>query len=290
MADDYHVLLANSAHPTDVVSDGITAALVQKVVVMPFVKAEDLPANTAVKLFRKDGSVTAETAAEAAAYTYSANSEISQTTVSATAAKTVVCTKISVEADQFGTITPADIPGYHGAAIARALDDEILALFSGFTGNTAVTATSVLTVADIMQAAYKVNASLAGRDGANLIGVFDYKGIYEIQKELTQTGATPFAIESMVSLLKSTQGLNGYRGSIPGVDCYCTDGLPTSSSDDVALVFNPDLAFGAMYSPGVQTRETWVGSSGFHTEYSSWIFNKCIEWNDLAGCTVKSDT
>lgn len=290
MADDYHVLLANSAHPTDVISDGITAALVQKVVVTPFVRAEDLPSNTATKLFRKDGSVTAESMAEAGAYTYSASSEITQSTVSATAGKTVVCTKITVEADQFGMVRPEQIPGYHGSAIARALDDEILALFTGFTGNTAVTATSVLTVADILLGAYRVNASLAGRDGANLIGVFDYKGVYEIQKELVQTGATPFSIESMISLLKSTQGANGYRGSIPGVEIYCTDGLPTSSSDDVGLVFNPDLAFGGMYSPGVQTKETWVGSSGFHTEFASWIFHKVIEWNDKAGCTVKSDT
>lgn len=289
MADDYHVLLANSAHPTDVVSDGITAALVEKVKVVPFVRAEDLPQNTAVKLFRKDGSVTAESANEAASYTYSASSEITQSTVSCTAAKTVVCTKISVEAQQFGTLSADSIPTYHAAAFGRALDDEILALFSGFTGN-AVTATSVLTPEDVLEAAYKVNSDYCSRDGANLVGIFEYKGVFELTKALIQSGAANFGAESQLSLLKGASRNNGYRGSLPGVDIYETDGLPTSGSDDVALVFNPDLAFGGVYSPSVNTIITDVGSSGFHREYASYIFHKVIEWNDNAGCTVKSDT
>jgi hypothetical protein len=289
MADDYHVLLANSAHPTDVVSDGITAALAEKVKVVPFVKAEDLPTNTAVKLFRKDGSVTGETISEAGAYSYSANGEVTQSSVSATAIKTCVCTKITVEGIQFGTISEADIPAYHSAGIGRALDDEIVALFSGFTGNT-LTCTSTLTAEDILQGAYKVNASYCARDGQNLVGFFDYKGVYEILKQLVQAGGTAFANESQISLLKGASRNNGYRGSLPGVDIYETDGLPTTGSDDQALVFNPDLAFGGMYGPSVQTWRIPVGSSGFHVEYASWLFHKVIEWNDTAGACIRSDT
>lgn len=283
--------ISNSAHVTDVISDGISAALVEQVVCLPHVYSEDLPVGTAVKLFRKDGSLTAENINESASYTFSASSELTQTTVSATAVKTVCVSKNTIESQQFGLIDNAKLIREQAAAIARKLDDDVLALFSGFTGNTAVTSTNILTVADIMQAVYSVNAAYASPMNGQLVGIFDFKGINEVRKELVASGASVFSMPSMATLLANMpEKPKGYAGSLPGVDLYQIAGLPTSGGDDVALVFNPALAFAGMYSPSVITKMVWVGSGGFWDEIASILFNKVVEYNDTAGCRVLSDT
>jgi hypothetical protein len=287
--------LANIAHITDVISDGITPALVNPTVVAPLIRYEALPVGTNVKKFRKDGYLIAEQVNESTVHTVDdAGQELTQSSVTATCVKLCSNCIVSVEAQQFSSITLADIARYIGEAIARDWDDEILALFSGFTGN-AVTASSVLTIADCLEAAYKIRAATAGVSTGPLKGVFDFKGIYEIQKELVASSAAHLAIPSEVALLQGMSGLNGYAGSKAGIDFYQTSGLPTSGTDDVALVFDPMLAFGAMVSPQPVVQVNWLGGAGsaqggYSHEVAGYIFCDVIEWNDQAGATIASDT
>lgn len=280
--------ISNAAKPTNVVSDAISAALVQAVVCVPHVYAEDLPVGTNVKLFRKDGSLTAEAVSESATYNFSASSELTQSTITATAVKTAVVSKLTVEAQQFTSIDMNKIAMEQGKAIARKLDDDVLALFDGLTN--VVTATNVLTVADIMQGAYTVRSALAGGIGRRLIGIFDYKGIFEVQKELMLSAASALTQAPLITLLTGLPQANGYVGSVPGVDLYQTDGLSTTGGDDQAAVFNPETCFAGVYSPSVQTRQVWVGSGGFWDEIASFVFSHVVEWNDTAGVEVRSDT
>lgn len=283
--------ISNSAHPTDVISDGISAALVKKVVLPPLIYKEDLPVGTAVKLFRKDGSLTAEDINESAAYSFSASSELTQSTVSATAIKTVCVSKLTAEAEQFGLIDQAKIVREQGAAIARQLDAAILALFSGFTSNTGVTSTSILTVADVMQAVYSVVNADAAPVGGMLTAVLHHKGLNEIKKEVMAAGAAVFSQPSMITLLQNApQTPNGYAGSLPGLNIFHTSGMPTTGGDNQQLVFNGEKAFAGMYAPSVQVRPTWVGSGGFWTELASFIFSKVVEWNDAAAVILRSDS
>jgi hypothetical protein len=284
----YETELSNSAKVTNVLSDGISAALVQNVVALPHVYAEDLPRGTMIKLWRKDGSLTAEAVSETSAYTPSASSELTQSTITATVAKTVCVSKLTVEAEQFGNIDLSKLAVEQGKAIARKLDADVVALFAGIA--TTVTASSILTVADVLQAAYSVRASLAGGIGAKLRGIFDYKGVFEIQKELLQSGGAALTNPELITLLTGLPQLNGYVGSLPGVDIYQTSGLPLSTSDDTGCVFNPETCFAGMYSPSVTVKPTWIGTAGFLTEVASYVFSSVVEWNDLAGCRVLSDT
>lgn len=298
----YNTELANILIPTDVISAGISAALVQAAVVVPLIYAEDLPAGTNVKKFRKAGSLTAEAVSESAPYTFSASSEYTESSVTVTAVKSAVASLLTVEAEQFSSINLARLAAEQGQAIARLLDDDVLTLFDEH--NNSVTCGSILTVDDILTAAYTVRAAVKGASKRKLIGVFDYKGINEIRKELVKSAASVFSIPEMVSLLRPSESMqtpNGYVGSLPGIDLFETDGLPSANSDDYALVFNPDLCYCAMYSPSVQVRTRWVGASqygesaapnatGFATEVASWVFSDVKEWNDTAGCTVRSDT
>ena len=287
--------LGNIVHQTNVISDGITAALVNPVVVAPLIRYEALPVGTNVKLFRKDGSLTAEEVAESTVQTVdAAGQELTQTSVTATCVKLCSNCILSVEAEQFSSITLGDIARYCAEAIGRDWDDEILALFTGFTGNPVVS-TSVLTLADCVEAGYKIRAATAGVSVGQLKGAFDFKGIFELQKEGLASGAAHYAVESEIALLKGMTGLNGYAGSKAGIDFYQTSGLPTSGSDDVALVFDPLLAFGGMISPSPIVKLNWLGGAGsaqggYSTEVAAYIFCDVIEWNDQAGATVSSDT
>ena len=89
--------LSNIIHRTDDISAAISAELVETVVVLPTIYTEDTTGGTNVKKFRKDGSLVAEAVAESAAYTFSANSELTQTSSTATATKIAVASKLTVE-------------------------------------------------------------------------------------------------------------------------------------------------------------------------------------------------
>jgi len=279
---------ANVVAPTDVISQGISAALVPNVVVMPLIYTEDLPTGTNLKKMRKAGSLTAETIAESNAYTFSASSEYTETSVNATAAKSVVISKATVELQQFSDTMSLDkLTEEQGKALARAVDAKPKALFSGLSQT--VTSTNILTVADLMQAAYLVQSGTSGVSGGQLRGVLDFKGVNEIRKEIVASGAAVFSQESMTSLLSGIVQLNGYVGSIPGVDLFATNGLPTDSSDDVGAVFDPNICFAGIVGV-VDNRSVWKGSEGLFDEMTAWIFSAYVEWNDAAGCGVKSDT
>ena len=280
----------NFALTTDVISAAISPALVSPVVVAPHIFYEALPVGTNVKLFRKDGSLVAETISETTAHTVdAAGQELTQSTVTATCVKLCSNCEISVEAEQWAGATYADIARYAGEAIARDWDDEILALFASFDNT--VTCSSILTIGDCIQAAYNVRANTSGVSSSRLVGIFDFKGMMEIQKEIVASGASNYSLESEISLLQGIRGNNGFSGSKAGIDFYQTSGLPTSGSDDQALVYDPAICFAGMISDSPEVRIDWAGGiGGYMTEISAYIFCDIIEWNDAAGCEVASDT
>jgi hypothetical protein len=288
---------ANISHVTDVISDAVSAALVQGVVVAPLIYGEDLPPDktTAVKLFRKDGYLAAETVSESAAQACDGSEqELTMTEITATAAKYAALNMLSVEAERFTPVTGQNIYDKIGQALARHWDQQIIALASGFSQG--VTSSTTLTVADMLQAAYLIRANCYGVVPAAMIAVLDYKGVNEILKELITSAASAWSIPSMTSLLSGLPGTNGFRGELPGIRVYETSGLPTANTatDDCAMLFAPSMAFCSMVDSQVNYREKWLGGTdgtrGYCTERDGWIFGDVKEWNDLAGIMLKSDT
>lgn len=291
----YETELANISHVTDVLSDGVTPALVQTPVVPALIRYEPLPTGTNVKLYRKDGSFSAEQINESSVQAIDgAEQELTMTEVTATAVKLCASCFITVEALRFSPITIPDLLAKLGAAIGRDWEDEILALYSGFTGNT-VTCASVKTFDDVLESAYYVRSGTAGVSDGRVVHVSDYKGLYELTKEQWNSGATPLSLMQNNALLQGYQlGQKGFRGERGGILFYETNGLPTSGSDDVSLTYDPMLAFGAMAdnAPVVTIRDLGAGDGtrGFGKELSAYFFCDVIEWNDAAGCPCLSDT
>lgn len=275
------------------VSSAMGEAFVASAIGLSLVQTEAFPDNTNTIKVRIAGSLTAETVAESTDYSYSASSELTDSSFSCVAKKSVLGTKITVEAARFGAgqANLARIAQEHGRAHARLFDSDLKALFSSVA--TAVTASTVLTKDNLIDARYNVVSAMKGAYSGRLVGMFDYKGVSEIQKELTSISASAFGNMEMLGVLGQPQAGNGYAGNLVGIDIYQTDGLPTSASDDVACVWDPSAGFFA----GVDGRDGLNNTlkdpaaiNGLSTEVLTWTFFKVIEWRDTACCRVLSDT
>jgi hypothetical protein len=291
MANEEKVMLAKIATPTDVVSDAISRALVDKVVLVPFVFAEDLPVGTPIKQARKDSALgSAVTRAEATAHTLAENVDnFTQSKVQLTTAKSVIASQITVEAIQFGEVSDEQIISKQSNSIARALDAAIKALAAGFTGS--VDAGAAMTAEALLEAVMLISAGNAAEDNSPCVAALTPKQVFQIQKQLIQSGATAWSNIQMLSLLQTLEQPNGYAGSLPGgVDVYRVNGLPTNAGKTRAMVFNPALAFFGVYGTVQVWRSGLTAANGLCNEIGSYVFNQVAEWNDAAGKMVESTT
>ena len=277
---------SNIIKNTDVISNGLGPALVTKVVGVPLIYAEDLPINTNKKLARKNGRLVAEVLAETTAYTASASSELTQTSVDCVAQKHVVVSELTAEAMRFTPITPEQVTQMMADALGRDLDEEIVDLIPGFSQS--VTSGSVATVSDFMDAAFQIDEEEAEKVGGNLRVLIDKKAAHEISKELVNSSAAVFSQEGMISLLSTMKAPNGYIGSLPGMDFFAKN-TKTDSGKRVSLVFNPDIAFFSMYDTQPSFAAIERRAEGFYLELSAYLFAKVVEWYDVAGCQVRSN-
>lgn len=291
MANEEKILLANIATPTDVVSNLISRALTNKIVLLPFVAAEDLPVGTNIKQARKDGALgEGATTAEATAYTLAnATADYTQSKVQITTAKTVIASQITVEAIQFGQVSDDIIIAKQSNSLARAMDTAVKALAAGFSAS--VDAGATMTAEALLEAVMLISAGNATEDNTPLVAALTPKQIFQIQKQLIQSGGSAWSNIAMLSLLQTLEQPNGYAGSLPGgVDVYRVNGLPTSGTDTQGMVFNPALAFFGVYGTVQVWRSGITAANGLCSEIGSYVFNQVAEWNDAAGKIVASDT
>lgn len=281
-----------AARPTDVYSDSISAALVARVVIVPLIHSEDLPTNTTVKYVKKDGALTASASAVSEASSYSTYSALTTSGVSMTAIKDVCASFITVEAQKFGGVDRALIARKQGEALARRLDNEVAALFNAHDHS--VTCASVMTVDDLIDASYNVRKNTVDVASPQLKAVLGLKAVNSLRKELVKSAASVYTMPQMATLLTGAQGQgNGYAGSLPGIDVYAFAGtFPTANGDDYQLVFDPAICYTGMYDASPSTVEVWTatGNPSFGLQVASWVFHAATEWNDDAGCTIRSDT
>lgn len=281
--------LSNFITVGNMVSGLASPALVNASIGMNLVHIEQFPDNTNVIKFRKNGSLTAETLAESTAYSFSGSSELTDSSISCTAVKWAVVSKITAEALRFGT-GAASLPRLaqeQGEALARLFDATMLALFSGFSQ--VVTASSTLTKDNVLDAQYNVydGKTPPGR----LVAVLDYKGANELRKEITSITASAWSNPAMLGIVNNNPKQNNLIGELAGIDIYQTSGLPTTGGDDIGAVFHPQWAFCCGIGGAIETNVSpFKASEGFWYEISSHMFCDIKEWNDRAGSGLRSDT
>lgn len=264
-------------------------ALVKGAVGLESLYRENLPSGTNVKKFVKRGSLTAASLAESTALAPDANGELTDSSVSATAAKVAVVSGLSVEAQTFTQIDLARLAAEAGHAIGRYVSNDIIGMAAGLA--TTQTATSTMTIDDIMLAQYAIYGANVPNPEVMLHAFLAPHAVYNVRKEIIQAGASAFTNPNMLSVLNGLPAANGFIGDIPGIcKVYQTTGFATTGGDDQQMLIHPLWCLAGIFASAPVSWFKDKGAEGFYSECASYFLYDVIEWNDLAGVMLRSDT
>ena len=178
--------------------------------------------------------------------------DMSSTTVS-TSSVTVTVGEVGAQVvltdmAAFGAGNPAvELGTVLGNAIATKMDKDLIGLFSGFTASLGSAGTE-LSVADL----FKAQATLrAAKVTGNIVAVVHPFQAYSIKSNLTSTFADPNG-----GAAQNAAMINGYVGTIAGIDVYESANLTIDGSGDaVAAVFAPEaLAIAVKRDFGIESQ------------------------------------
>ena len=167
------------------------------------------------------------------------NTAINPTSVTITASEVGIMTTLTdLARNSASRNVAADIGRLFGEAIARKIDADLSALFSGFSTEKGPGAGSEIVVQDLFEAAAELRTNNAP---GPYYGVFHPKQIFNVKKTLTNTFVgrdTELSNEAMRT---------GFVGSIAGVQIFESSNISVDGSDDsIGGVFSQDALALAM--------------------------------------------
>ncbi len=163
------------------------------------------------------------------------NTAVNPSSVTITASEVGIMTTLTDLARNSASRNVAgDIGRLFGEAIARKLDADLSALFTGFSTEKAGGAGVELTIQDLFEA----SAELRGNSvPAPYYGVFHPKQIFNVKKALTNT----FAGSSNIPDLGNEAMRTGFVGQIAGINIFESANISVDGSDDsIGAVFAQD--------------------------------------------------
>ena len=167
------------------------------------------------------------------------NTAINPTSVTITASEVGIMTTLTdLARNSASRNVAADIGRLFGEAIARKVDADLSALFTGFSTERGGGAGNELTVQDLFEARADLRTANAP---APYYGVFHPKQIFNVKKSLTNTFVgrdTELSNEAMRS---------GFVGNIAGIQIFESSNVSVDGSDDsIGGVFSQDALALAM--------------------------------------------
>jgi|TARA_R100000231_G_C5317755_1_gene162432 N4-gp56 family major capsid protein len=167
------------------------------------------------------------------------NTAINPTSVTITASEVGIMTTLTdLARNSASRNVAADIGRLFGESIARKIDADLSALFTGFSTERGGGAGNELTVQDLFEAAADLRTANAP---APYYGVFHPKQIFNVKKSLTNTFVgrdTELSNEAMRS---------GFVGNIAGIQIFESSNVSVDGSDDsIGGVFSQDALALAM--------------------------------------------
>ena len=174
-------------------------------------------------------------------------------TVSTVAIRTMVTDLVRASA---ASNVVADVGRLFGEAIAKKMDQDLLALFSGFSNGVGGTS-SALSAAIVAQAVAKLRANAVPSD--NLACVVNPYVAYDLKSALTNTFANPNA-----GIIQNEAMATGYVGTLFGVPVFESSNIANTGTagDYVGAVFHRDALGLAMIGDiqiETQRRASFVG-------------------------------
>jgi N4-gp56 family major capsid protein len=150
----------------------------------------------------------------------------------------------------------ADLGRLFGEAVARKIDQDLMALFASFTTNVVGSTSTTITPALVMQAITKLKAAAVPSDG--IVAVLHPSIAYDLKAALTTTGNTAFSGGAYSDVTNEAMRM-GYIGQLFGVPVYESSNLPlavnSAAGDYLGGVFHRDaLGFGLMRDINIETQ------------------------------------
>lgn len=210
-----------------------------------------------------------------------ANTAINPSEVTITASEQGVMASVSdLMRDSAGRNIAQDVGRILGEAVAKKADEDITALFSGFS--TGVGSAGTELTADLI---FKAVAELRVDNApAPFYGVFHPKAIYNLKKTLANAGSV-----SALSDIGNEALRTGYVGQIAGVQLFESAVIGIDSADDsIGAVFSPK-AIGVASKKGLTIEEERNASARL-TEYVATATWGVAELVDAYGVKVTSDS
>jgi N4-gp56 family major capsid protein len=184
------------------------------------------------------GTVSASAVAEA---TDLSNTAVNPTSVTITASEVGIMTTLTDLARNSASRNVAgDIGRLFGEAIARKMDSDLSALFTGFSTEKGPGAGAELTIQDLFEAGTELRTNNAP---GPYYGVFHPKQIFNVKKSLTNT----FAGTSNIPDLGNEAMRAGFVGQIAGIQIFESSNISVDGTDDsIGGVFSQDALGVAM--------------------------------------------
>lgn len=150
----------------------------------------------------------------------------------------------------------ADLGRLFGEAVARKIDQDLMALFASFTTNTVGSTSTTITPALVMQAITKLKAAAVPSEG--IVAVLHPSVAYDLKSALTTTGNTNFAAGAFGDVANEAMRM-GYVGQLFGVPVYESANVPLvaggAAGDYLGGVFHREaLGFGLMRDISIETQ------------------------------------
>ena len=197
-------------------------------------------------------SQTATALVEGAEVTNSAVSTSGKTlTVETVAIRTLLTDLVRNSA---GSNVVADIGKLFGEAIARKIDEDLMALFASFTATVGTNATA-MSAATVAQAVAKLRAARVS--GADISCVVHPNVAYDLKADLTNTFSNPNG-----GVIQNAAMASGYVGMLFGVPVYESASIVDTDGDSTGAVFHRDaLGIAMMGGINIETarRASYVG-------------------------------
>lgn len=183
-------------------------------------------------------TVSASAVAEA---TDLSNTAVNPSSVTITASEVGIMTTLTDLARNSASRNVAgDIGRLFGEAIAKKMDSDLSALFTGFSTEKGGGAGQELTIQDLFEASAELRTANAP---APYYGVFHPKQIFNVKKALTNT----FAGSSNIPDLGNEAMRSGFVGTIAGVQIFESSNITVDGSgDSIGGVFSQDALGVAM--------------------------------------------
>ena len=150
----------------------------------------------------------------------------------------------------------ADLGRLFGEAIAKKIDQDLMAKFAEFTTNTVGSSSTTITAALVMQAVTKLRAAAVPSEG--IVAVLHPNIAYDLKSALTSQGNVVFTAGAYGEVANEAMRM-GYVGQLFGVPVYESANVPLiaggAAGDYLGGVFHRDaLGFGLMRDIQIETQ------------------------------------